>query len=58
MGIGREIDGLRRRLTKIQPLIDPPKLRCIVQGADEPTPEGLTPWDLLIKIEAKKQAML
>ena len=56
MGIGREIDGLRRRLTKIQPLIDPPTLKMVMVRGEEPFPE-LDQWTLGIRIEDKNPAL-
>ena len=54
MGIDREIQHLARRLNKISPIISPPTLRVITQSSEEPEPEGLGPWDLLVLIEPKK----
>ena len=56
MGLERELSSLRRRLNKIAPMVQPPKLSMTVISGDDPVPAP-SPWNMTIYIESKEETL-
>ena len=56
MGLERDIAAMRRRLNKIVPMVQPPKLSMTVISGDDPVPAP-SPWNMTIYIESKGETL-
>jgi hypothetical protein len=56
MSTRRELEALRRRLSKILPIVQPPELSMTVISGDDPMPDP-SPWNLTLYIESKKETL-
>ena len=56
MGLERDIAAMRRRLNKIVPMVQPPKLSMTVISGDDPVPAP-SPWNMTIYIEQKGETL-
>ena len=53
MSLERELQALKKRVSRIGFKQDPPVLGLIVTQGDDPKPKKISPWDLWIHIEDK-----
>ena len=49
----RDLQRLERRIGKIQLSKQPPSLKMITLGPEDPEPENLDQWTMCIKVEPK-----
>ena len=60
MDLTRDIDSYKRRLNKIAPRVDPPKLKMNIFTEEEwnnKKPISKSPWELNLVIEGKRPLM-
>ncbi len=53
MALDREIDALRRRISRISPLIKPPELKMHIIKPGMSEPESLSQWEMVVRIEPR-----
>ena len=53
MSFQKELAVLKRRIERMRMIETPPTLRMVFVGANDPRPEDLTRWDLLVRTEGK-----
>ena len=56
MAIEREIASMRRRLNKIEPIVNPPELKMQVISGNDPVPVA-SPWSSTVFIESKEETL-
>ena len=56
MGLERDIASIRRRLNKIEPIVNPPELKMQVISGNDPVPVA-SPWSLTVYIESKEETL-
>tara|TARA_B100001057_G_C22127176_1_gene673135 strand:- start:263 stop:445 length:183 start_codon:yes stop_codon:yes gene_type:complete len=49
----REIQQLQNRINKIQKIKQPPTLKMITLGPEDPEPENLDQWTMTLRVEPK-----
>jgi len=54
MSLAREIETLKKRANRVLISETPPVLGLHVYEEGEPTPRGLTRWDIALRIEQKQ----